>query len=130
MQINLTGFLTNNTAAFMSALWKLLIEAQENPAGVPQTFVEEKKAEMRQARASDTRALEERDRRQRLDEIRASERDGRRGRGGGRGRGRGRGGYGGGGGGYDEDRGDRRRDSGWGSRGGVSISLLPCFLSR
>ncbi|OSD05163.1 PWI domain-containing protein [Trametes coccinea BRFM310] len=69
MQINLTGFLTNNTPAFMSALWKLLLEAQESPAGVPRTFVEEKKEEMRQAKAGDTRALEERDRRARLDEI-------------------------------------------------------------
>ena len=88
MQINLTGFLTKNTPTFMAELWKLLLEAQESPAGVPRTFVEQKKEEMRQARAGDTRALEERDRRARLDEIRASERDTR---GGGRGRGRGRG---------------------------------------
>ncbi|TFY55673.1 hypothetical protein EVJ58_g8102 [Rhodofomes roseus] len=77
MQINLTGFLTNHTAEFMSSLWKLLIEAQESPAGVPQSFVEEKKAEMRQARMGDTRALDERDRRARLDEIREHEREGR-----------------------------------------------------
>ncbi|KAI0724881.1 PWI domain-containing protein [Fomitopsis betulina] len=63
MQINLTGFLTKHTTEFMTSLWKLLIEAQESPAGVPQTFVEEKKAEMRQARMGDTRAIEERDRR-------------------------------------------------------------------
>ncbi|KAI8974885.1 PWI domain-containing protein, partial [Trametes punicea] len=50
MQINLMGFLTNSTPAFMSALWKLLLEAQESPAGVPRTFVEEKKEEMRQAK--------------------------------------------------------------------------------
>ncbi|KAI0628547.1 PWI domain-containing protein [Trametes polyzona] len=77
MQINLTGFLTNSTPAFMSALWKLLLEAQESPAGVPRTFVEEKKEEMRQAKAGDSRAIEERDRRARLDEIRANERDAR-----------------------------------------------------
>ncbi|EIN08507.1 PWI domain-containing protein, partial [Punctularia strigosozonata HHB-11173 SS5] len=46
MQINLTGFLTSSTPAFMSALWNLLLEAQESPAGVPKTFVEEKKEEM------------------------------------------------------------------------------------
>ncbi|KAJ8489145.1 hypothetical protein ONZ51_g3099 [Trametes cubensis] len=63
MQINLTGFLTNSTPAFMSALWKLLLEAQDSPAGVPRTFVEEKKEEMRQAKAGDVRAIEERDRR-------------------------------------------------------------------
>ncbi|EPT02135.1 hypothetical protein FOMPIDRAFT_1048148 [Fomitopsis schrenkii] len=77
MQINLTGFLTKHTVEFMSSLWKLLLEAQESPAGVPQTFVEEKKAEMRQARMGDTRALEERDRRARLDEIREGERGAR-----------------------------------------------------
>ncbi|KAI0034658.1 PWI domain-containing protein [Vararia minispora EC-137] len=68
MQINLTGFLTNSTPAFMAALWNLLLEAQESPAGIPKTFVEEKKEEMRRTRANDTRALEERDRRLRLDE--------------------------------------------------------------
>ncbi|KAG1747343.1 PWI domain-containing protein [Suillus lakei] len=45
MQINLTGFLTASTPSFMNALWSLLLEAQEHPAGVPQTFVEEKKEE-------------------------------------------------------------------------------------
>lgn len=113
MQINLTGFLTNSTAAFMSALWKLLLEAQESPAGVPRTFVEEKKEEMRQARAGDARAVEERDRRARLDEIRENDRAARGGRGRGRG-GRGRGGF---------DEAGRGRDSGWGARGGgASIS--------
>ncbi|KAH9941877.1 PWI domain-containing protein [Epithele typhae] len=68
MQINLTGFLTNSTPAFMTALWTLLLEAQDSPAGVPRTFVEEKKEEMRLARAGDTRAIEERDRRARLDD--------------------------------------------------------------
>ncbi|KAI0718747.1 hypothetical protein C8T65DRAFT_761911 [Cerioporus squamosus] len=120
MQINLTGFLTSSTPAFMSALWNLLLEAQDSPAGVPRTFVEEKKEEMRQAKAGDTRAFEERDRRARLDEIRANEREAR---GGGRGRGRGRGR---GGSRFDDDRGhgDRPRDSGWGMRGGVRTSRL------
>ncbi|TCD66924.1 hypothetical protein EIP91_000763 [Steccherinum ochraceum] len=113
MQINLTGFLTTHTPTFMAALWNLLLEAQESPAGVPKTFVEQKKEEMRQARAGDTRAFEERDRRARLDEIRASERESRQG-GRGRGRGRGRGGRGG----FDDDRGGRPRDGGWGGRGG------------
>ncbi|KAF7426252.1 hypothetical protein PC9H_008619 [Pleurotus ostreatus] len=36
MQINLTGFLTKDTPAFMLALWKLLLEAQEEVSGVPQ----------------------------------------------------------------------------------------------
>lgn len=63
MQINLPGFLTNHIPTFMTALWTHLLEAQESPAGVPKTFVEEKKEEMRQARAGDTRAIEGRDRR-------------------------------------------------------------------
>ncbi|KAH8103019.1 PWI domain-containing protein, partial [Cristinia sonorae] len=116
MQINLTGFLTNHTPTFMTALWTLLLEAQESPAGVPRTFVEQKKEEMRQARAGDSRAIEERDRRARLDEIRTNERGARygdsRGRGG---RGRGRGGRGS----FSDDRGGGRpRDGGWGGRGG------------
>lgn len=122
MQINLTGFLTKHTVEFMSSLWKLLLEAQESPAGVPQTFVEEKKAEMRQARMGDTRALEERDRRARLDEIREGER-GARMNGRGRGRGRGRGGRG-----FDDDRGGRPRDSGWGGRGGGGVRCRFMFL--
>ncbi|KAI0302421.1 hypothetical protein B0F90DRAFT_1714636 [Multifurca ochricompacta] len=116
MQINLTGFLTDSTPAFMVALWNLLIEAQTSPAGIPQSFVEEKKEEMRRAKEGDTRALVERDRRMRLDEIRERERLERSGRGGGRGRGRGRrvkGGVG------NDDRPDNRpRDNGWSSRGG------------
>ncbi|KIY47475.1 PWI domain-containing protein, partial [Fistulina hepatica ATCC 64428] len=65
MQINLTGFLTKDTPTFMSALWKLLLEAQEEVTGVPRTFVEEKKEELRRARENDSRAIDERDRRQR-----------------------------------------------------------------
>ena len=95
MQINLTGFLTSSTGTFMTALWSLLLEAQDSPAGVPKTFVEEKKEEMRKARESDQRAFGERDRRARLDEIRENERSDRGDRGG-------RGG----------------RDNGWGGRGG------------
>jgi serine/arginine repetitive matrix protein 1 len=112
MQINLTGFLTDSTPVFMAALWNLLIEAQTSPAGIPQSFVEEKKEEMRRAKEGDTRALTERDRRQRLDEIRDRERSERSDRGGGRGRGRGRRGRGG----IGND--DRPRDNGWSSRGG------------
>jgi PWI domain len=118
MQINLTGFLTNSTSAFMEALWTLLIEAHESPAGIPRTFVEAKKEEMKKAREGDSRALDERDRRARLDEIRDREREGRGGRARGRGRGRGRGG------GYDDNRGGRGRDGGWGGRGGGVRSLV------
>lgn len=128
IQINLTGFLTNNTAEFMKDLWILLIEAQESPAGIPRSFVEAKKEEMRTQQAN--RGVEE-NQRERLDEIRERERRERAERGGGRGgRGRGRGG-----GrfddrppGRDDDRAGRGRprDTGWGARGGrggVSITV-------
>ena len=117
MQINLTGFLTDSTPAFMLALWNLLIEAQASPAGIPRSFVEEKKEEMRRAKEGDSRALAERDRRVRLDDIRERERSERPERGGGRGRGRGRRGRGGIG---NDD--NRTRDNGWSSRGGA-VSL-------
>ena len=125
MQINLTGFLTDSTPAFMLALWSLLIEAQDSPAGIPRSFVEEKKEEMRRATEGDTRALTERDRRMRLDQVRERERSERSERGGGRGRGRGRRGRGGIG---NESRPDNRsRDNGWSSRGGA-VSRLPILL--
>lgn len=124
MQINLTGFLTDSTPAFMVALWNLLIEAQDSTAGIPRSFVEEKKEEMRRAKEGDTRALAERDRRVRLDEVRERERSERSERGGGRGRGRGRRGRGGIG---TDDRSDNRtRDNGWSNRGGaVSLASNP-----
>ena len=132
MQINLTGFLTKDTPAFMNALWNLLLEAQTGMVGVPRSFLEQKKEETRKARENDIRALDERDRRARLDELNGD----RGGRGGGdfRGRGRGGRGRGRGRGGFDDDRGgNRNRDSGWGNRGGgsgggpsgVSISSEP-----
>ncbi len=102
----------------MVALWNLLIEAQASPAGIPRSFVEEKKEEMRRANEGDTRALGERDRRMRLDDIRERERSERSERGGGRGRGRGRRGRGG----FGNDD-NRTRDNGWSSRGGA-VSLV------
>lgn len=127
MQINLTGFLTDSTPAFMVALWNLLIEAQASPAGIPRSFVEEKKEEMRRAKEDDTRAMAERDRRVRLDEVRERERSERSERGGGRGRGRGRRGRGGIG---SDDRSENRtRDNGWSNRGGA-VSLASKSFSR
>jgi len=128
IQINLTGFLAKNTPAFMSALWNLLLEAQSEITGVPRTFLEQKKEEMRKARETDGRAIDERDRRARLDEINNDRGGygGDRGRGGARGRGGGGRGRGGGGGRPSRfDDGPpgpggmgRSRDSGWGGRGG------------
>jgi hypothetical protein len=84
LQIHLTGFLTDSTPVFMAALWNLQIEVQTSPAGILQSFVEEKKVETRRAKQGDTRALTERDCRQRLDEIRELERSERSDRGSGR----------------------------------------------
>jgi len=48
MQINLTGFLNGkNARLFMGELWGHLISAQENEMGVPQAFIEAKKAEIK-----------------------------------------------------------------------------------
>lgn len=73
MQINLTGFLESKTPVFMSALWGLLLDAQNSPAGVPSSFVQEKKEELRLKHEADDRALAEARRRGdhdlRLDEV-------------------------------------------------------------
>ncbi|KAK6997451.1 PWI domain-containing protein, partial [Favolaschia claudopus] len=63
MQLSLTAFLAKDAPVFMTALWSLLLEAQAEISGVPRTFVEEKKDELRRARQDDTRAFDERDRR-------------------------------------------------------------------
>jgi len=46
LQIDLTGFLARNAKVFVAELWKLLHSATNNPAGVPQQFLEQKKEEM------------------------------------------------------------------------------------
>ena len=74
MQIHLTGSLTDSTPAFMAALRNVLIKVHTSLVGISQSFVEDNKVEMRRAMEGDTRALTERDRRQRLDEIRERER--------------------------------------------------------
>ncbi|XP_028847037.1 serine/arginine repetitive matrix protein 1 isoform X4 [Denticeps clupeoides] len=49
MQINLTGFLNGkNAREFMKDLWPLLLSAQENIAGIPTAFLEQKKEEIKQ----------------------------------------------------------------------------------
>lgn len=49
MQINLTGFLNGkNAREFMRDLWPLLLSAQDNIAGIPSAFLEQKKEEIRQ----------------------------------------------------------------------------------
>ena len=43
----------------MTALWNLLIEVQTFPAGIAQSFVDEKKVETRRDKEGDARALTE-----------------------------------------------------------------------
>lgn len=52
LQIQLTGFLGKDAAAFCQSLWKLCISAQESDNGIPKELVEAKKAELAQARVS------------------------------------------------------------------------------
>jgi serine/arginine repetitive matrix protein 1 len=48
MQINTTGFLNGrNARIFMEELWTHLVNAMENPAGIPEAFIEQKKLEMK-----------------------------------------------------------------------------------
>ncbi|EWC45137.1 hypothetical protein DRE_06025 [Drechslerella stenobrocha 248] len=47
LQWSLTGFLEQDTAAFCSELWELMIDAQSQPQGVPKRLIEAKKEEMR-----------------------------------------------------------------------------------
>jgi hypothetical protein len=46
MQIQLTGFLDKDTAAFCKELWKLCLSAQSNAQGVPKELLEAKKLEL------------------------------------------------------------------------------------
>ncbi|CCA73480.1 hypothetical protein PIIN_11874 [Serendipita indica DSM 11827] len=44
IQIQVQGFLNKNAPVFMSELWKLLLDAQSNPHGIPQSMIDEQKA--------------------------------------------------------------------------------------
>ncbi|CAG9938447.1 unnamed protein product [Clonostachys rosea f. rosea IK726] len=48
LQIQLTGFLEKETAAFCKELWNLLLSAQASPQGVPKELLEAKKLELMQ----------------------------------------------------------------------------------
>jgi serine/arginine repetitive matrix protein 1 len=52
MQIQLTGFLEKETAAFCKELWKLCLSAQTSPQGVPQELLEAKKLELIQEKVA------------------------------------------------------------------------------
>ena len=53
MQINLTGFLNGkNARVFLHELWGLLSSATMNPSGIPDSFIEQKKEEIRRRNVS------------------------------------------------------------------------------
>jgi serine/arginine repetitive matrix protein 1 len=52
MQIQLTGFLEKDTAAFCKEMWNLFLSAQSSPQGVPQELLEAKKLELIQEKVN------------------------------------------------------------------------------
>ncbi|KAJ3168676.1 Serine/arginine repetitive matrix protein 1 [Geranomyces variabilis] len=53
MQIEISGFLEGNAPSFMKDLWGLLVSAQSTIGGIPQQFLDQKKAEIIKKRAED-----------------------------------------------------------------------------
>ena len=51
LQVQLTGFLNKQAQPFVAELWKLLLDAQDAPHGIPRAFVERKKQELVKRRA-------------------------------------------------------------------------------
>jgi len=51
LQVQLTGFLNKQAQPFVAELWKLLLDAQDSPHGIPRAFVERKKKELVARRA-------------------------------------------------------------------------------
>jgi len=51
LQVQLTGFLNKQAQPFVAELWKLLLDAQDAPHGIPRAFVERKKQELVARRA-------------------------------------------------------------------------------
>ncbi|KAI9500616.1 PWI domain-containing protein [Coemansia spiralis] len=50
MQVNLTGFFESKTQEFMQSLWKVLLEAQKSPGGIPESFIQNKIEELKRKR--------------------------------------------------------------------------------
>lgn len=46
IQIQIGGFLENNTEKFVLKLWRLLLSAQDNPLGIPQQLINERRDEL------------------------------------------------------------------------------------
>ncbi|VVC87595.1 unnamed protein product [Leptidea sinapis] len=64
MQINLTGFLNGkNARLFMGELWELLLSAQASESGIPDTFTQQKKEEIKKRMEEQKDKEKDRDRR-------------------------------------------------------------------
>ncbi|KAJ1921989.1 hypothetical protein H4219_000336 [Mycoemilia scoparia] len=76
LQINIAGFLESKAPEFSLELWKLLLSAQKSSSGIPEEFIEAKKAEIRKKQLEEEKineAIRSR-RRERRDEHRPHER--------------------------------------------------------
>ncbi|CAO2656956.1 Nn.00g057590.m01.CDS01 [Neocucurbitaria sp. VM-36] len=93
IQIQLTGFLNKETAAFCKELWDLMLSAQDSPMGVPKELLEAKKRELQEEQlskaAAEARLREQKEQDEMVESFRHHDRPDRpeRGRGGGRSRG-------------------------------------------
>ncbi|EPY49732.1 splicing coactivator SRRM1 [Schizosaccharomyces cryophilus OY26] len=50
VQLNLTGFLESKASEFTEELWMLILSASQNPYGIPEKFIQEKKEELSKLR--------------------------------------------------------------------------------
>merc|ERR1719181_1774416 len=82
----MTGFLERKAGVFCKELWELLLSAQENPAGVPQQFIDDKRNEMLvkkaeqahlEAELAKRKAEEDAERRQEMAAYRAAQKGNR-----------------------------------------------------
>jgi serine/arginine repetitive matrix protein 1 len=53
IQIQMTGFLEESTFKFMKNLWELVLSAQTSLGGIPQSFLDAKKEEIKKQRVHD-----------------------------------------------------------------------------
>ncbi|WBW74561.1 splicing coactivator Srm160 [Schizosaccharomyces osmophilus] len=79
VQINLTGFLESKAPEFTEGLWLLILSASQNPYGIPEKFIQEKKEELSKLRSqrdvSESEARKEIDRSLHPTEERTSRED-------------------------------------------------------
>ena len=55
MQLDVTGFLEKQSGAFVAELWALMVDAQEQPTGIPSVFLQKKKEEILQRQSASNR---------------------------------------------------------------------------